>query len=196
MLTASPSAVKSEICSLEPRLPDVRHAGVDAGADRDRSGLGGRGLRRRLEDRPAGRNGPGRMVAAREAGDEQPDRLVADELVDDAALVHDRVGRDPVEGVQERRELGGPEALAEASRAADVGEQEAELDLGATDPVLGQPTHAALAELGVALPRSEPWPQDQSGRHRGTARGRACSAAARAGCRTCAEASACPCARR
>ena len=161
MLTGSPSAVKSEISSLDPSAADVGHpvwipppTGIGPLAD-----ASGRAA-------ASSRAAPGRdrlrgVVRSGEARDEQPDGLVADELVDHAVVVDDRLGGQPVERAQERGELGRPQPLAEAGRAADVREQQRDLDLGAADALLRQVLHAVLAQLRVALPRAEPGPEHQ-----------------------------------
>src|SRR5207245_2749273 len=97
------------------------------------------------------------MITTRVAGDVQADRLIADELVDDAVRLHDGIGREPVERREQRCERRGSEPFAEAGRASNVDEEHRDLDLGAAYTSLREGPHAVLAQLRVALPRAEPW---------------------------------------
>ena len=82
---------------------------------------------------------------------EQPDHLVADELVDDAVAGHQGARGLLVEPAQEALEGARSHLLREAGRPADVGEQHAELDLGAAACLL-QLLEAEAADRGVLVP--------------------------------------------
>ena len=157
MFTESPSAVKSEISSLDPSVPTYAMpvctpppTGIGPLADASDRAVAS------MMPAAAVDRFPG-MVPTRVARDVQADGLVADELVDDAVRLDDGTCREPIERGEQRRERRRPEPLTEAGRASDVDEQHRDLDLGAADALLGEGLHAVLAQLRVALPRPEPW---------------------------------------
>src|SRR6266508_2512220 len=88
------------------------------------------------------------MVAAGEGRDEERHGLVADELVHDAvASINDR-GCRAVEPRHQLRELLRGHPLRERCRAAHVGEEERELDLGSSWPLLKR-ADTAVADAPV-----------------------------------------------
>ena len=87
----------------------------------------------------------------RERGHEQGDDLVADELVDDCVVLDEHPRRDVIEAVQQAPKRAGADPLRDGGRAADVGEQEAGLDLGAALARL-QDAEAERAVGRVLLP--------------------------------------------
>src|SRR5262245_34030827 len=94
------------------------------------------------------------MVLAGEPGHEERNRLVAHELVDEAVPLVDDAGRRPVEARDETGELLRLHLLRERRRAADVGEHERELDLGAARPLVDR-AEARTAETAIQLRRAE-----------------------------------------
>jgi tetratricopeptide (TPR) repeat protein len=106
---------------------DVRHPGVDAGADRHPwlVAVVPR-LTHELLSRP---DGTACMVVAGEAWNEQGHDLVSYELIDEPVPALDRASRRTVEARDEPRELLRGHPLGESRGTAHIGEEQRELDL-------------------------------------------------------------------
>ena len=109
--------------AVQPGRADEGVAGMHGRADQDRphgGRLGVGGLVGQVEGRADTGSG---VVWTADPAEEQADHLVADELVDDAVVVDDGPGREPVEAVEEGVELRWPHLLGQRRRAPYIGEQ-------------------------------------------------------------------------
>jgi hypothetical protein len=97
----------------------------------------------------------GSVTLTAQEREEHRDQLVADELVDEAVVVEDHRRGGVVEAVHELAEVGGRHPLGERRRAADVGEEHGDLDLGAA-VIAGHEHEARPAPVRILLRRPLP----------------------------------------
>jgi hypothetical protein len=80
------------------------------------------------------------MLRPADPPEKERDDLIADDLVDEAVMIKDRVGGQSIEVVEEGVELGRAHAFAHRGRAADIREQQRDGNLDSA--------HTSLAKLG------------------------------------------------
>jgi hypothetical protein len=66
------------------------------------------------EEIDAGEHRLAAVPRARDSLDEERHHFVTDQLVDDGIVAHERLGRDEVEPVEQRREFSGASALGQS----------------------------------------------------------------------------------
>ena len=95
--------------------------------------------------------------------EEEPNNLIADDFVNDAIMSNDRIGRQSIEAVEERVEVGRAQSFSHRCRAADVREQQRDRDLYPRQLTFAKHGYAFRAQSRIAggLPVSR-MPEDEA----------------------------------